>query len=309
MPYRKQKRRGYRSNAGRVQRIQNHNRKRNNPVAKFTLSKYYYVAPPAGGAAPMSGALLEINMSTPFQPLSVKSGLWTANDTNNEPYGLDSDIYAQYKHVTVLGSHVTANILDSPDNPPAGTNTQVEGVASLIRTTDSGVIQAQTLNNEIRDAYGSKMRSFTCGDGIGGNLQKSARLSNGYSARKTWSQSAMTNEELKIANQSGSSNVPADNTYMALMIRCADDNRAGDNLKVIRVQLKITYILKFTEPTAQLNIPLPLSSYLRMPSFRPSNRFWQYATAGATAGALGALTYGKRRAIRGRAPYRALPYY
>lgn len=293
---------GYRKRA--VNRLKGAgNRKANCPTARFTLNKSYWVASDAGKAAPQDGSVLQINASSPFQPITVVNGLWAANDTNNEPFGLSSGIYAQYRHVSVRGCHVKVNVMDSPDNAGSGTNTLLEGTASLIRTSDTGVILAATENKEIRNMYGSKMRDFQCGDL--GNLKKSCTLSSGYSPMKTWHQSALTNEELKIVNTSGSANVPTDNTYIMLMIRPSDDTVANLNIKPIKVQLRITYILTFTEPTASTNIPMPQqSSYFSYPKLSYPKLGFMAKGAQYSLTALGALAAHNIAARRTGYPYR-----
>lgn len=274
------------------------NRKQACPTAKFVMSKSYWVVPPVGSVPPQASSLAEINVSTPFQPINVKSGLWTANDSNSEPHGLDSDIYAQYQHLVVKGCHISVNVMDSPDNVGSGTNTLVEGTVSLTRTTDTNVVTSTTLNSAIRGYYGSKMKDFTMGDI--GQLSKQCRISAGYSPKKQWHSSAQTNQDLYVVNTSGSSNTPADSTYICLDIRPSDDATSSLSLKPFKVQIRLSYIIMFLEPTAVKNIPLPLGrSYTRYPRGRQAelpDPSWK-----AVSAALGALTaYNKYQRIQRR---------
>lgn len=248
-------------------------KQRSNPtnscIANFTLSKYYYVdMPTAGVTAPQDAALLAINMASPFQPLSVKSGTWTANDSNNEPNGLDSTIYTPYEHCKVLGSTVKVNVVDSPDN--AGTSAQdglTEGVVRLNRTTDSSTITAASDNATLRFFPNQKVKavSFANTVNLSANLTKNAHLQIGYSPRKVWAQPARSNYNLKITNTTGSSNVPIDSTWAMLSIHCANDNVTNDTLKPFRVQLQVQYRILFMEFRPTNNIPRPIFQYYNRP--------------------------------------------
>lgn len=260
-------------------RIQFSNQKRPAPLAKFTLKKRYIVQLPAAGAAPQQGALMQINMSSPFKPMTAISGTWIDQDSSiTEPYGLSSDIYGQYRHVVVLASHASVIVRDSPDVPAAGNYNKVEGTVSLTRTTDTGIVVPTTLNSALRMVYGSRQKLFVMAASGVSNLTKNARLDNGYSARKTFHCPATSNNQLWINNQTGSSNIPADNTYMMLLIRPSEDTLSGSTLKDFNVELSLTFTIRFLEPTAPDNIPLPIS--LKSSSFYPRGKSQKKSTEG-----------------------------
>ena len=128
------------------------NKKLSTPIGKFNLSKYYYVnMPTAGATAPMDSAVLRITASTPFQPLSVVSGTWTANDSNNEVHGINTSPWIGYNHLVVLGCKVKAVIKDSVDNTATGSESLHEGIVRLTRTTDTGVVVAGSTNSNFID--------------------------------------------------------------------------------------------------------------------------------------------------------------
>lgn len=267
------------------------NRKPACPTARFSLNKSYWCVPSAGlTPGPQEACLLQINASTPFQPITEVFGLWSANDTNNEPHGLSSDIYNQYRHVVVRGCHVKVAVMDSPDNEGAETNSLLEGTVSIARTTDTGVITKTTLNHELRNMFGTKMRDFSMAPHSATSpLTKNCALHSGYSPSKQWKQSALTNEDLKIVNTAGSSNAPNDSTYLMLAIRPSSDTVQGNNLKPFKVQVRLSYILTFLEPTAVNNIPMPFMGYTGNYA-RTAKRVIKTASYGAAAGAAAGLS-------------------
>lgn len=236
-------------------------RAKSNPIARFVLQKYYYVnMPTASGTAPQDAALLEMNVSTPFSPLSVISGTWTANDTTNEPNNIDATQYEGFAHCLVLGCHVQAKILDSIDHPASGAENLHEGVIRLTRHTAAGDIQASMDNATLRYASGSRAKSFQLAKTTVVGITKNASISNGYSCAKQWNvKDPLSVHSQLITNTAGSSNKPTNSTWMTLGIHCANDNVTAETLKPFKVQLKLSYVVAFMDPTTNINVPRPLN--------------------------------------------------
>lgn len=223
------------------------------------MVKYYYVTmPTAKGTAPQDCAVLRMDASTPFTPLSVVSGTWTQNDTNTEPYGISGDPFPAYNKCVVLGSRITANIQDSVDNPASGSNSEHEGIVRLSRTAKDTTITAATTNSELRERSYSKGKSFQLAKTSVVGLMKNASISMGYSAKKQHNTAPLGLEELHITNTSGSSNTCTNPTYINLSIHLTNENLINATLKTFKVQLKISYNIAFMDPGDGLNIPRPI---------------------------------------------------
>lgn len=235
------------------------NKKLATPRATFSMMKYYYVTmPTAKGSAPQDAAVLRMDASTPFNPLTVVSGTWTENDTNTEPYGISGDPYPSYNKCVVLGSRITAVIQDSVDNVASGSNSEHEGIVRLSRTAKSTTITATTTNSELRERSYSKGKSFQLAKTSVVGLMKNATISAGYSAKKQHNTAPMGLEELHVTNTAGSSNTCSNPTYISLSIHLTNENLASATLKQFKVQLKIQYNVAFMDPGDGLNIPRPL---------------------------------------------------
>lgn len=286
------------------------NKKLSTPLGRFTLMKYYYVKmPTASASAPQQPAILHINASTPFQPLAVTSGTWTANDTNNEPHGLDTSPWTGYNHCVVLGCHVSCNIKDSIDKVQSGSESLHEGIVRLTRASSNAVVNTASTNSNLRERAFSKGRALELAKTTVTGIPKNCHVSQGYSAKRTWSANPMGQDQLRIANVTGSSNTPSDSTYIALSIHTADEKVTDATLKQFKVQLKITYTIKFSEPSTAQNVPRPIPSYPapQRPRRQPSAQEYQFMrkminqfikNAPYMAGAYGAGLHLRQRAIQ-----------
>ena len=258
---------GYRGRA--VKKVRNQgNRKVHNPTVKFILNKSYEVSKSAAQVYPTYQ--LTINASTPFSPLHTINGDWDANDTTKEPMGLASDLYSHYQHLVVKGCHVTASVTDDPDHPLNGEDI-TKGTVAIVRHTGLGSITAGSFTpTALKTMYGSKQKNFQLsprGSGAGTTtvsnniLTKNAKLSNGYSAKKTWNTNANANDDLRVANVSGSSNTPNDSTYISIGIMPQRENQSVTRfVQPTIVNVRIVYIIQFQEPTFRQSVPLPMSA-------------------------------------------------
>lgn len=244
---------------GRQAFLNQSNKKLSNPMGKFQLSKYYYVQMPTAGAAPQIPAILQINAATPFQPLSVVSGTWTSNDVNNEPAYLDQSPWTAYNHLIVTGCHVKAVIKDSIDHPAGGQELLHEGIARFTRTSAAGTVNTGSTNSNLRALAYSKGKAFQLAkSNVSTPMAKNCLITQGYSAKRTWGANPMGQDQLRVSNLSGSNNAPSDNTYINLSIHVADEHKANETLKQFKVQLLITYFIRFQEPTVHQNVPRPI---------------------------------------------------
>jgi len=259
--------RGYRKRATR-RNVGQRNFKPQCPTVKASLNKQYELT----SNSPHNPLYaLQINASTPFSPIETlknssgdELGVWTANDEYNEPLGIDSRMYEFYKYVIVKGCHVTATVQYAPDVPDGPNATLTTGQITIVRTSDK--INPATLptSSDIKQMYGAKTRNFQLPGTVGqpGVLTKNAYVSNGYSAKKQFHVSATANEDLRVENQTASANVPHDETFLYILIKPQRDIPTADlplYLKPMQVNVKITYILQYIDPTVDQQIPLPLN--------------------------------------------------
>lgn len=282
MPYRKRA----------VNRIKGQRKlKPHNPTVKFTWTKTYQVSAgetPAGN----NNYILEVNAATPFNPIQVRNGNWEATETLlNEPLGFNSDMYRHYKSLVVKGCHIGASVVDNLDAANVGEDeTACLGQLSIVRATAPQAMSSSIYAPEIKQLYGQKSRDFTLAsralatDG----LTKSAYCSNGYSAKKTWNASANAVDDLRVANQAGSSNTPTDSTYLNV---CLCPRFATNKfLQPTVVSIRITYIVQFQEPTITQTVPLPMSAERKLNQKKRSK--YLNKRSGVMAGAgLGAAAY------------------
>lgn len=286
-------------------------RKLSTPMGRFTLLKYYYVRMPAPGAAPAPAAVLRIKNGTPFQPLTVVSGTWTANDTNNEVSHIGEKPWVGYNHLVVAGSRVEAVVKDSVDKNAESPYNQHEGIVRITRSGGSATIGAATTNTALRDVAYSKGRALQLSKTTVVALPTNTKVQMGYSARKVWNANPMGQDQLRVANLSGSANAPTDDTYTYLSIHLANENLATETLKDFKVQLKITYFIKFQEPNVSTNIPRPIpqksqkkkstnkqQTYLRWLANNPPPVFMNPVNYMAAAGMAGLAVRNRRRALR-----------
>ena len=259
---------GYRGRAVRKVRQQG-NRKAHNPTVKFVLNKSYVVTPTAGQT--ISTNMLTINASTPFSPIHQINGDWDANDVVNEPMGLGSDLYTHYQHLVVKGCHVTASVTDEPDKVAGATETLTKGTIAIARHTGIGSLPYSTFDaNQLKTIYGCKQKNFQLsprGSGAGtanvsnNILTKNAKVSNGYSAKKTWNTNANANDDLRVINTSGSANIPNDSTFLSIGVMPQRVSATGITalLQPVLVNVRIVYIIQFQEPSFKQSVPLPMS--------------------------------------------------
>ena len=258
---------GYRGRAVKKVRQQG-NRKLHNPVVKFILNKSYVVSQTAGQVYPTH--MLTINASSPFQPIHQISGDWDSNDNTNEPMGLSSDLYQNYQHLVVKGCHVTASVTDEPDEVAESTETLTKGTIAIARHTDIGSIPFSTFNaNMLKTMYGVKQKNFQLsprGSGAGtatvsnNILTKNAKVSNGYSAKKTWNTNANANDDLRVANVTGSNNIATDNTFLSIgLMPQRVIATPSPLLQPTHVNVRIVYIIQFQEPTFKQTVPSPMN--------------------------------------------------
>lgn len=258
---------GYRGRAVRKVRGQG-NRKAHNPTVKFIMNKSYVVNSVAG-VQTLPTAFITINAATPFNPIVVQNGNWIANDVNTEPMGLSSDMYSHYQHLVVKGCHVTASVTDEPDQSAGSQETITKGTIAIARHTGPNTLApASFQNNALKTMFGVKYKNFQLsprgtGTGTANNiLTKNAKVSNGYSAKKTWNSNANANDDLRVVNSSGSSAVPTDSTYLSVGVMPQRVWSASTNtfLQPVAVNVRIVYIIQFQEPTYIQTVPLPMGA-------------------------------------------------
>ena len=195
--------------------------KQASPVVKFTMTKCYQLGAgttPAG----QNNYILEINGATPFNPINERNGDWVASEPLiQEPLGLNSESYRHYKFLTVKGCHVGCSVVDNLDAQNVLEDEKIcLGQVAIVRATEPNKMSATEQGVDTKRFYGMKSRDFTLAsrtlavDGLG----KSAYVSNGYSARKTWSANPTAVDDLRVVNQTGSSNTPTDSTYLNICI-------------------------------------------------------------------------------------------
>lgn len=291
------------------------------PIVKASLNKQYEVT----SNSPHSPLYaLQINASTPFSPIEVlknsagdELGTWTANDTYNEPLGLDSRMYEFYKYVIVKGCHVTATVQYAPDVPDGPDATLTTGQITIVRTSDK--INPATLptSSDIKQMYGAKTRNFQLPGTVGqpGVLTKNAYVSNGYSAKKQFHVSAVANEDLRVENLTGSSNAPHDQTFLYILLKPQRDIPTADlpiYLKPMQVNVRITYTLQYIDPTVYQQVPLPLNMNTgarrrRQRQAKRAESFYSKPASWFEAASVAAMLYGmrgqhNRRALGGGRP-------
>ena len=129
-------------------------------------------------------------------------------------------MYTHYNHLVVKGCHVSASVVDNVDASSGEEETISLGQLTIIRSTGPASITSTHTGPELKQLYGQKSRDFTlhASELSKTSLQKSAYVSNGYSAKKTWNTNANANDDLRVANTSGSSNTPNDSTYLNVCV-------------------------------------------------------------------------------------------
>lgn len=234
--------------------------KPSNPTAKFTLTKVYQLRKPSAGTD--NCLVLDVDVSTPFQPLTARSGTWTPNDTVNEPFGIGSDIYSHFNHLVVLGCKVSASIRDAPDFTAASGESLSTGQLSLVRASAPNMIAGTATASDIKVLYGHKTKGFQLSprmtdSTVSANvLTKNAYCSLGYSARKTWKANPLSVDSLRVVNQSGSSNKCSDTTHINVCVLPQMDVHT-DFLLPMQCVVKLEYIICFMEPNRIQSVPLP----------------------------------------------------
>lgn len=304
---------GYTNNRN-VKKIKGQRRmKKATPMAKFTLTKVYNLNK---GAATSNAYVMDIDVSTPFQPLTAVNGDWVANDAFNEPFGLSSDLYTHYNHLTVMGCKVTASVKDAPDFVPAEGEELTTGQLSLIRASSANAIPGTITASAIKTLYGHKTKGFQLSpraqsaNTSANVLTKNGYCSLGYSAKKTWNSPALTIDALRVVNQSGSNNKCNDTTHMNVVILPQNDSLQSF-LQPLQCVIKLEYIICFQEPTRIQSVPLPLGSYANSRRQQKSKPAFNARKAFSQAKALRDAWYtgqamadmmtgraGRRRAIR-----------
>lgn len=247
-----------------IQRIKGQRKlKAGAPTAKFTMTKNFQVK---ADSSTSSVYALGMDLSTPFSPLfdvldgtGNPLGEWTDNDANlTEPIGLASDLYTNYNYLVVKGAHVSASITQGTDIAKSEAEKLGTGQATLARM--SNIISEVPTSADIKLWFGQKTKNFQLSTGQG-ELTKNCYVSNGYSAKKQWNVNANANEDLRVANTSGSGNGATDKTYMYLIIKPRSDNvDASTYLLPMYVSLKLTYIIQFQDPDKVQSVPLPIST-------------------------------------------------
>lgn len=258
--------RGYRQRATRRNVFQA-NFKPRCPIVRAVLNKQYEVS--ANTLATESLYGLQINASTPFSPISVLKnssgqdlGTWTANDTYNEPVGLDTQMYEYFKYVVVKGCHITCTVAYAPDLQGAETESLTTGQVTVVRTSDPFAGNLLPTSSSIKSMYGAKTRNFQLPADDESVLTKNAYVSNGYSAKKQFHTSPLANDSLRITNATGSHNAPDDNTYLTILIKPQRDIPSSElpkYLKPMQVNVRITYTVQYIDPTVDQEVPLPLN--------------------------------------------------
>lgn len=239
--------------------------KKATPSARFTLTKVYNVS--KGQAAAGNNAyVLDIDVSTPFNPISARNGDWSANDNFNEPFGLNSDLYSHYNHLVVKGCRVTASVRDNPDQVPSEDELITMGQLSMIRADQANAINGTATASSIKSLYGHSTRGFQLSPrniaaGVSNNiLTKNAYCKMGYSARKTWKANPLSVDSLRVTNSSGGNHTASDTTHINVVVLPQNDN-TGSFLQPMQVVVKLDYIITFVEPTRIQSVPLPMGTY------------------------------------------------
>ena len=245
---------GYRGRA--VKRIKGQRQfKPLNPQVKFSLTKTYQVS--KGASTVGNTFICEIDASTPFAPINIINGSWTdSTPTDTEPVGLSSEMYQHYRHLVVKGCHVVASVVDDIDAEQGEEETVSLGQLSMIRTSMHNNIASNSTGPALKKLYGQKSRNFTLSSTSGiSSLTKSAWCSQGYSAKKTWNCNANANDQLRVANVSGSGNVASDRSFISV---CLCPRMLSNNfLQPTLVTIRISYIVQFQEPTIVQQTPMP----------------------------------------------------
>lgn len=249
------------------------NLKPNAPLVKFTLTKQYVVSKQALQSS--YSHMIRVNAATPFDPINTIHGSWNSDSITQEPMGLDSDLYTHYKFLHVHACNASVSVQDCPDTQPGEDESLTQGAVSIIRSSENAL--PSTESAAIKQMYGQKTRQFqlsprllTSGGetGLANNvLTKSAYVSNGYSAKRQFNQPADFNQDLSVENLSGSAHVPNDSTYLFIVVRPQTDNFT-DYLLPTTVRVRLTYIIRFSDPTQVQSVPLPMSGYSRSRSRR-----------------------------------------
>lgn len=235
--------------------------KPHNPTVKFTWTKTYQVSSGQQQAGE-NCYVLQINGATPFNPIQPEHGEWVATEgLLNEPLGLNSDMYRHYKTLVVKGCHVAASVVDNLDASNVSEDETIcLGQLSIVRASENQAIGPTMTSIDLKQLYGQKSRDFTLasrGLAVDG-LTKSAYCSNGYSAKKTWNSNPNAIDDIRVANQAGSSNTPTDSTYLNVcLVPRFDTNKF---LQPTVVSIRITYIIQFQEPTITQTVPLPMKN-------------------------------------------------
>lgn len=286
---------GYRKRA--VKRVKGQRQfKPLNPQAKFTLTKTYQVS--KGPNTQGNNYILEIDASTPFAPIHIINGSWVdSTPTDTEPVGLSSELYQHYRHLVVKGCHVSASVVDDIDASQGEDETVSLGQLSMIRSSLNNNIASNSTGPALKKLYGQKTRNFTLSSTSGiSSLTKSAYCSQGYSAKKTWNCNANANDQLRVANVSGSGNTANDKSFISV---CLCPRMLTNNfLQPTLVTIRMSYIVQFQEPTITQQTPLP--SYIpNQPRLKYKKRkALKYGAAASTAGMaamLATMLSGRRR--------------
>lgn len=292
---RRYRKRAYRRRGGL--KITKTPQKQATPIARFNFNDNYLVQMPAAAPYPTPGALLQINVATPFESLdtgaATTKGTWVSQNgvAASQPHGIDSDIYSQYRHLIVLAARVKVNVRDAVDLQPVlpSANTLLEGTVNLVRTSDTGIINDTDTSTSLRDYYQSKQKRFVMAANGINNKTYNCTISMGYSAAKTFYSNPVSNQDLWVVNTAGSSNTPTDSTYITILIRPSEDTISNKTLKDFNVNVSISYLIRFIEPNAAVNIPMPLPKANKYVKKSYSNLSSKASYAAGLASLLGSL--------------------
>ncbi len=235
--------------------------KPHNPVVNFGWTRTYQVG---AGTTPVgqNNYIMELNAATPFSPFQPRNGDWVPTDnTAFQPLGLNSDMYTHYKYLVVKGCHITASVVDNLDATNIAEDEKIcLGQLSIVRSSENTSVSSTDTAIDLKNMYGNKSRDFTLASrtlGVDG-LSKSAKCSNGYSAKKQWNASANALDDLRVINTSGSANTPNDSTYLNVCIVPRFDTNSF--LQPLVVSLKVSYIIQFQDATITQTVPLPMGA-------------------------------------------------
>ena len=277
--------------------------KMNAPTAKFTLTKNYEVI---NGAAHSSVYMKRIQLASPFgvfhdvnNSSGASLGEWEANDEQNEPLGLNSELYRNYNYLVVKGCHVSASVNQAPDVdiPAEGDGSKqvlTTGQITLARTASELDAASIPTTAEMKQWFGQKTKNFQLGGTFATSqaLTKNAYVSNGYSAKRQWNVNPNTKFDLQIQNKSGQEIDADDPTHMYVIVKPRKDIDASElpiYLKPMMITIKVSYIVQFQDPTNIQSVPLPMSfrkggRKVRYSKAKQASYFPQYfATAGVGA--------------------------